>query len=349
MKIDGRRCLVTGGAGFIGSHLVDHLLARDCSVVAVDDLSLGSKEKLADALENPAFTFQHLDILDRDRMAAIMQDIDVVFHLATRSVRVSLCQPSLVHQVNVEGTYNVLSLAAAKGVQKFLYCSSSEVNGTAGVVPMVEKYDYAPETIYGASKLAGEYYTQVFERSGWLNTVIARPHNNYGPRAHYKGLAGELIPRVILQARLGMPLTIYGNGEQTRDFTYVEETCEFLIRLAEEESCRGEIFNVCRGQEITVKQIIEKILTLTGSSSQVLKLPSRPSDVGRLLGDPSKLRIVLGTSPELSIDEGLRRTVSWYGENVPLSEETKRELVDTAWSDAPKERWLQDALSHRQS
>lgn len=346
MQLMGRHCLVTGGAGFIGSHLVDLLLEKGASVTAIDDLSVGSETNLQQATKNPAFRFRKLDILDQLTLTDVMKNVDAVFHLATQSVRLSLCRPSRVHDVNINGTYNVLTAAASAGVKKFLYCSSSEVNGTAGAVPMAEKYDYAPETIYGASKLAGEYYTQVFERSGWLNTVIARPHNNYGPRAHYHGLAGELIPRMILQALLNEPLTIYGNGEQTRDFTYVKETCAYLIRLVENENCRGEILNVCRGQEVSVNEIASKILKHTKSESTVQRLGSRRSDVLRLWGDPTALKNKLGDSPSLSIDEGLKMTVDWYRENVPLNEFTRKALTAEAWRESPKEEWLEQVQSN---
>ncbi len=348
MNLKGVHCLVTGGAGFVGSHLVDKLVQYGAEVVAIDNLSIGRLENLTKASSKENFKFHQMDILDSETMKSIVKSMDAVFHLATRSVRKSLTQPSLVHEINVQGTYNLLMASAKAGVGKFVYCSSSEVNGTAGKVPMSEDYDFAPETIYGASKLAGEFYTQVFQRSGWLKTVIARPHNNYGPRAHYEGSAGELIPRFILRALMGAPLPVYGEGTQTRDFTFVEETAEFLIRLMADEKCTGETVNVCRGQEVSVCEIAHIILSQTGSKSELQHLPARPNDVLRLYGDHSKLKRLIGSVPSVGIEEGMKKTIEWYKGAVRLDESTRKALSDAAWGEEPREEWLNE-VSNRKS
>lgn len=342
MKITGRNCLVTGAAGFIGSHLVDRLLTHGAEVIGVDDLSIGHLGNLSEASKNPKFKFVKLDILHPEPLKSLLKNVDYVFHLATRSVRLSLRQPSLVHAVNTQGTYNVLTAAAEARVKKFLYVSSSEVNGTAQVVPMKEDYTFAPETIYGASKLAGEYYTQVFHRSGWLETTIARPHNNYGPRAHYAGSTGELIPRFILKCLLGLPLSVYGDGNQTRDFTFVRETCDILIRLMESDSTGGEVVNVCRGEEVSVLKIAQLVQRFLESGSAIEHLPARKNDVLRLYGDNSKLRDLINFVPTVSIEEGLRETISWYKANIPLNEATRSSLTGLAWNEEPCEKWIED-------
>jgi UDP-glucose 4-epimerase len=245
-----------------------------------------------------------------------------------------------VHEVNVTGTLNVLKAAAAAKVEKFLYCSSSEVNGTATVVPMTEDYHYNPETIYGASKLTGEYYTQVFQRSGWLQTVIARPHNTYGPREHYEGHLGEVIPRFILRAFGGKAPTIYGDGMQTRDFTYVTETADFLVRLMESPKTVGETFNVCRGQEVSVREIAALISKLTGLNKEPEYLSARPSDVRRLYGSTEKLKKALGASPSISISDGLQQTVEWFKKHVPLTPEVLASMQAENWESITGESWL---------
>lgn len=347
LELRGKRVAVTGGAGFIGSHLVDALLDRDNKVVVVDDFSSGSRRNLIGRKDDPRLSVIEADVTDALAMDLCLKGTDCVFHLATRNVRISLKMPTMVHDVNTTGTLNVLKAAARAGVQRFLYCSSSEVNGTADIVPMAEDYTYRPETIYGASKLAGEYYAQVFHRSGWLPTVIARPHNNYGPREHYEGFKGEVIPRFILQALAGKPPTIYGDGSQTRDFTYVTETVDFLIRLLETDHALGETYNVCRGEEVSIQDIATTIGTLTGLVVPAVFLPSRPADVLRLCGDNRKLKSLLNDSPSISIEDGLARTIAWFREYVFLSAATLESLQGENWSQTPPEVWLSEVQARQ--
>jgi len=344
MELSGRTVVVTGGAGFIGSHLVDVLLARGNRVVVIDDFSSGSRANLAHQQGHDRLSIAEIDVCDSARLEPAIAGSECVFHLATRSVRLSLAQPSRVHEVNTTGTFNVLKAAARHGVGRFLYCSSSEVNGTADVVPMPEQYVFRPETIYGASKLAGEYYAQVFFRSGWLPVVIARPHNNYGPREHYEGSKAEVIPRFILQAFAGIAPTIYGEGTQTRDFTYVSETADYLVRLAESDAALGKTYNVCRSEEVSIRQIASLVSELvagpTGLRREPIFLPARPSDVLRLYGDNGALRELLGSAPRVGIRDGLERTVRWFRENVDVTPELLGSLKSENWTVTPLEPWL---------
>jgi UDP-glucose 4-epimerase len=336
----GARVLVTGGAGFIGSHLVDRLLELDAEVVVADDFSTGSENNLAHHAGNNRLKVERADVLDERQMKRLAEGAAFVFHLAARSIRKSLKQPTIVHEVNATGTLNVLKAAAAAKVRRFLYCSSSEVLGTAGIVPQAEEYDFRPETIYGASKLTGEYYTQVFHRAKWLETVIARPHNNYGPREHYRGSTGEVIPRFILWCLAGKAPVVFGDGRQTRDFTYVSETADILATLAVHDATAGEVFNVCRGQEVSVLELAEKICRITGASAAPRFLPGRPSDVLRLWGDATKLKRTIGRKPELSIDDGLKRTIAWFRNHVPLSDEVLNSLSPQYWDLEEGEPWM---------
>jgi len=338
------KVIVTGGAGFIGSHLVDLLLSRNNEVIVIDDFSSGSPKNLEQHADNKKLHIEEVSILDESAMYQLHKGIKYVFHLATRSVRLSLRQPTCVHEVNVTGTLNVLKAASAAGVDRFLYTSSSEVNGTADIVPMPEDYIFRPETIYGASKLAGEYYTQVFERSGWLSTVIVRPHNNYGPREHFEGIKGEVIPRFILWALSGNPLLIYGDGLQTRDFTYVTETTDLMLMLIENTKSVGETYNLCRGQEVSIKELAEIISGLSGIESPLHFLPGRPSDVLRLYGDNTKLKNILGMTPQIGIREGLKLTLNWFRENIAINDDIIQSLRAENWDEVSCESWLSSLL-----
>ena len=337
------KCLVTGGAGFIGSHLTGLLLRKGARVVVVDDFSSGSPANLAGYAEyaqKGLLQCVKADILDYDPVARLTEGTDYVYHLACRNVRLSLAQPTSVHEVNATGTLNMLKAAVSAGVKRFLYCSSSEVNGTANIVPMPEEYHFKPETIYGASKLAGEYYTNVFYKAGWLDTVIVRPHNNYGPREHYKGYLGEVIPRFILRALAGLPPQIYGDGKQTRDFTYVTETVDFIYKSMLAPQCSGMTLNICHGEEVSIGRIAELVAELTHCAAKPQYLSGRPSDVLRLFGDPTLLRNTLGSSPQIDIRSGLKLTIDWFRAAVPVTSEILASMDEKCWEKIPAEDWL---------
>jgi len=339
LTLSGSRVAVTGGAGFIGSHLVDRLLAADNEVTVIDDLSTGSRANLAHH-RTKLLRLVIASVLDTAALEEALKGTEYVFHLATRNVRLSLRQPSLVQEVNTAGTFNVLRASAAHRAKRLLYCSSSEVYGTATQVPLPEECDFRPQTIYGASKLAGEYCAQVFHRSGWLETVVARPHNTYGPRGHYAFDRGELIPRLIVRALAGLPPVIFGDGAQTRDFTYVEETACYLDALMASASCSGETFNVCRGEEVAIRVVAAHIARLLGLECAPVFLPARPQDVRRLLGDPSRIRSMLGSAPVIGIEEGLARTVDWYRRNVRITESVLAAIKPENWAEPASEAWM---------
>ena len=332
--------VITGGAGFIGSHVMETLLEGGAQAIAVDDLSTCGREKIVHLEGRDGFSLVVADVRDEEAMTEALKGSDIVMHLATRNVRLSLTRPTEVHEVNVIGTFNVLKAAKRAGAKRFLYCSSSEVNGTAREVPMKEEYRCEPETIYGASKLAGEYYSSVFQRSGWLETVIARPHNTYGPREHADSHYGEVIPRFVLLALSGKPLTIYGDGSQTRDFTYVTETAHYLIELAIHDKTAGGTYNVCRGRETSILALAEMICSLTGLNESSVLLPARPADVLRLWGDPTHLRDTLGSGPSISIEEGLERTVAWFRHHMPEGVNSLAKPYDVAEQSLSNEDWL---------
>jgi UDP-glucose 4-epimerase len=313
-----RRVLVTGGAGFIGSHLVDALVARGDNVTVVDNLSVGERINLAQHDGNPHCTLQVSDVLDKEAIHALMAGQDTVFHLATQCVRLSLFDPETVHRVNTEGTLNVLLAAVAAGVKRFVYVSSSEVYGTGIGVPMAEDHQFDPRTVYGASKLAGELYTTAFYRTDDLSTVIVRPFNTYGPRSHFHGAYGELIPKFVVRVLNGRRPLIFGDGEQTRDFTHVSDTVNGILRASACETLTGKSVNIARGEKVSVNAISALVLRACGREDlQPEHGPERPADVRHHYADIARARAVLGFEPAVPITEGIERYVAWFRSTFP--------------------------------
>ena len=336
MAAERRRVAVTGGAGFIGSHLVDALVARGDHVVVIDNLSVGRRENLERHLPSGRVELSVADVLDGDRLTPLVDGVDTVFHLATQCIRVSLFDPELVHKVNTEGTLRVLMAAVAARIRRFVYVSSSEAFGSAKTVPMSEDHPRDPTTIYGASKLAGEHYTMAFHRTYGLETIIARPFNTYGPRAHFEGAYGELIPKSVVRILSGRPPIIFGDGEQTRDFTYVEDTVRGIL-LAGDSNLVGQSINIARGQEVTVNRVVDLILRECGRADlRAEHGPDRPADVRRHYGDISRARRELGFAPLVDIADGIRRYVNWFREAYPDVGAVAVQEQPINWQPVPK-------------
>jgi UDP-glucose 4-epimerase len=316
--VSGRRVMVSGGAGFIGSHLVDLLVERGDDVLVVDNLSVGMRENLAHHDATGQVRLEVADVLDKEAMAALMHGIDTVFHLATQCVRLSLSDPEFVHLVNTHGTLNMLLGAAGAGVRRFVFVSSSEAFGTAKWVPMSEEHPFEPTTIYGASKLAGEHYTRVFNGTHGLATVTVRPFNTYGPRSHSKGAYGEAIPKFVLRALNGMRPIVFGDGEQTRDFTYVTDTARGILLASECDALLGRVVNIARGREVSLNEVARLALEICGRPDiEAEHGPARPADVRRHFADVSLARQVMGFQAEVDIVAGLQRYIDWFRKTYP--------------------------------
>jgi UDP-glucose 4-epimerase len=309
------RVLVTGGAGFIGSHVVDALVERGQTVTVLDDFSTGRAENLKKA--EPAIEIVEGDLCDGRVLERALHSADVVLHLATRCVRLSLSDPAEVHRVNSEGTHRLLLEAVRHRVRRFVYVSSSEVYGTAVTVPMMEEHPLEPTTIYGATKLAGELYTKAMTRSFGLPTVVVRPFNTYGPRAHFEGVYGEVIPRFTVRLLNGRPPIIFGDGLQTRDFTYVTDTVRGILLAASVPEPNGQVFNIARGQEITVLRLATLLAELVGSVQAPEHVEPRPADVRRHWADVRRAGTMLRFRAEVEIEEGLRNYLAWFRETYP--------------------------------
>ncbi|MEL6309541.1 MAG: SDR family NAD(P)-dependent oxidoreductase [Chloroflexota bacterium] len=318
VDLENKSVLVTGGAGFIGSALVRLLVDAGARVHVVDNLVNGTRKNLTHIrtganVGDPRLVLHEMDIRDTDAIAPLMQDTDIVFHLACLGVRHSIHAPLENHEVNATATLNLLRLARENDVQRFVYTSTSEVYGTARTVPMTEAHPTFPMTVYGASKLAGECYTRAFYETYNYPTVVVRPFNAFGPRSHHEGDSGEVIPKFLLRTLAGKPMVIFGDGEQTRDFTYVEDSARGIMLAGISDEAIGQTINIGSNYEITVKELAETIKHVTEKQhAEIIYDEPRPGDVLRLYADSSRAGALLGFEPQVSLQEGLRRLLRWY-------------------------------------
>ena len=329
--VENMNILVTGGAGFIGSHLVDELLSRGHHVRVIDNLENGSLDNLQEASTNPRFEFFEKDILDQDACREVTKGIDITYHLACLGVRHSLHSPFLNHRVNAEGTLNVLEAARHEGVKHFYYISSSEVYGKVKEFPIRETSLPEPLTVYGASKLVGEHYTHAYNECFGLKGTVLRIFNNYGPRAHYEGDAGEIIPRSIVKLLYGEQPLIYGDGSITRDFFFVKDTAKALCGLMEYDNLAGQTICIGTGVEITMKKLIETLMQMMNLEKLGIRYEDdRPADVPRLWVDASKFYAFTNFKAGHSFEEGLRETIDYY---VALVEQKNllEQVADKNW------------------
>ncbi|HEY1793751.1 MAG TPA: NAD-dependent epimerase/dehydratase family protein [Opitutaceae bacterium] len=318
MKIftEGSRVLVTGGAGFIGSHLVDQLIDSGCFVTVLDNFRNGRRENLARADLSGRLRVVEADVTDSFACnTAIGKECSAVFHLACLGVRHSLHSPMENHHVNATGTLEILEASRRAGVGRFIYMSTSEVYGAAPEFPLKEDSPTWPTTVYGASKLAGEHYSAAYQGCFGLPVIRVRPFNNYGARAHFHGDSGEVIPRFILRTLAGEAPVIFGDGTNTRDFLYVKDCAAGLLAIAECDGLIGEVVNLGYGEETTISDLAELILeTLGRSDLKPVHDKGRPGDVPRLKVDSAKLVKKTGFIPRTKLADGLRLAVEHYCE-----------------------------------
>ncbi|HEX3415774.1 MAG TPA: NAD-dependent epimerase/dehydratase family protein [Stellaceae bacterium] len=309
-----RRCLVTGGAGFIGSHLVDHLVTENWAVTVLDDFSTGIRANLGEAESRGDVRIAQGSILDPGAIEAAMAGSDIVFHLAVQCVRRSLGEPLHNHEVNATGTLNVLEIARRLRVGRFIYCSSSEVYGNCGCEPLVETTTVCePATVYGAAKLAGEHYAKAYWQTYGLPTIVVRPFNTYGPREHTSGDLAEVIPRFVIRVLNGLPPVIFGTGENGRDFTYVTETVHGIALAARCYALVGRAVNIAYGEMVTVRQVADAVVRLCGRPGLAPSYSEpRPGDVRALRADTRLARETLGFAAEVNLEEGLRRYIKCF-------------------------------------
>lgn len=305
------KALVTGGAGFIGSALARLLVGSFDDVVVVDDLSSGA----ADNIEAVDVEFCEGSILDEGLVERLVTGVDVVFHLACKGVRHSIHDPRANHEVNATGTLLMLEASRRAGVRRFVYTSTSEVYGTATRAPMDEDHPTYPHTVYGGGKLAGEAYTRAYHRTYGVETVVIRPFNAYGPRSHHEGDSGEVIPKFLVRAMNGLPPVIFGDGSQTRDFTYVDDTAAGIASAGESQDVVGKTVNLGSGREVRIDDLAMIVLKAVGREDlEPVHDDPRPGDVLRLIADSTRATQLMGWEPTIGLQQGIRSLLQWHAD-----------------------------------
>ncbi len=305
------RYLVTGGAGFIGSHIVERLVREGHAVRVLDDLSTGRSDNLASV--QTRLELISGDIRDRQAVRRAVKDIDYVIHEAAwRSVPKSMEDPCGYTEVNVLGTVNLLAAAVAAKVKRVVFASSSSVYGETDRVPLREVQPVAPVSPYAMSKLSAEHYCQLFARSFGLETVALRYFNVFGPRQSLENEYAVVVPKFITCLLRHESPPVHGDGLQSRDFTYIENVVEVTIRAATAPGVSGEVFNVGCGESYSVLDLLAQLNTVLGLSISPQFTPPRPGDVRRTLADISKAAQHLKWQPTVRFAEGLAHTVAWF-------------------------------------
>ena len=306
------RTLVTGGAGFIGGHLADALLARGATVRVLDNFSTGRRENVAHNLSNARYELIEGDIRDVATCARAVKDVDVVFHQAALpSVARSVEDPIATDETNVGGTLKMLECARRAGVNRFVFAASSSAYGETEVLPKVETMTPMPLSPYAVSKVTGEHYLQVFARLFAMKTCALRYFNVFGPRQDPKSDYAAVVPKFCTALLKGESPTIFGDGGQTRDFTFIENVIEANL-LAATKDVSGQVVNVACGERISLLDLVTILNELAGTNIAPKHAPGRPGDIRHSLADISVARRVLGFEPIVSVREGLRRTLEFY-------------------------------------
>ncbi len=304
----GRLALVTGGAGFIGSHLTDGLLAAGFRVRVLDDFSSGRESNLAHVLAD--IDVMRGDLADPATAARACAGADVVFHEgAIPSVPRSVAEPVATNRANIDGTLNVLECARQAGVRRVVCAASSSAYGDTEELPKIETMPPNPRSPYALQKYAGEVYCRLYHELYGLETVALRYFNVFGPRQDPKSEYAAVVPRFATACLRGEPATIHGDGEQSRDFTFVADTVRANLLAADAPGAAGNVINVAGGRRISLNELLAALQQITGSKVPAIHGPSRVGDVRHSLADLGRARSLLGFEPQVSLADGLRRTV----------------------------------------
>ncbi|TFB53954.1 dTDP-glucose 4,6-dehydratase [Cryobacterium tagatosivorans] len=318
MSVRSKSILVTGGAGFIGSHLVDRLIRDEPSrITVVDNFFLGNLDNLADALTvRPDLEIIRVDASDLAAMQDVVtaNKVDTVFDLAMVPLPTSLTYPDWTIRTNVGIATTFCEIARRGLVDRLIHVSSSEAYGSARYVPMDENHPHDAITPYAASKSAADHIIESYVQTFNIDATVIRPFNNIGPRQNPGTYAG-IVPIIVRRVLAGQPVEIYGDGEQTRDLSYVGDTVELMAQIQESAECRGKVLNVATGVETSVNELVRRILGLLGREDHpVVHTDARPGDVRRHCADVTRLTALIGHQPSALSDESLKKTVDWYVE-----------------------------------
>ncbi len=303
--------LVTGGAGFIGSNIVKELLNRGHFVRVIDNFSTGKKENLEEFGDK--IEIINGDIRYLNTLLEVMEDIDYVFHeAALPSVPRSVSTPIETNDVNINGTLNVLFAAKETAVKRVVYAGSSSAYGESEVLPKVETMKPAPLSPYAVNKLTGEYYCQVFYRVYGLETVVLRYFNVFGPKQDPSSYYSAVIPKFINLINNGKSPMIFGDGEQSRDFSYIENVVSANLLASKAPKAAGEVFNVACGDRITLNALTEEMKKILKSDVEILHGEDRVGDIKHSLADITKARELLGYEVKVNVIEGLKKTIDYF-------------------------------------
>jgi nucleoside-diphosphate-sugar epimerase len=316
--LEGKSVVVTGAAGFIGSNLVDELLIQGARVVGIDNLYNGNLENLGGAMNNENFQFFKCDIRDFNFMLEITKDIDVIFHEAAfTSVPQSILMPFSCNDVNVNGTLNILNVALKNGVRKVIFASSSSVYGDLATLPKTEDMMKSPISPYAVSKLTCEGYMRVYSRIYGLDTVTLRYFNVFGPRqkdSPYSGVIAIWLGKIINNE----DLIIFGDGQNSRDFTYIKDVIQANL-LAASHSFPGAVFNIGAGSPIKLEELAKLMLKLANKPNlKIMHAEARPGDIVHSYADISNAKKLLKFRPKFDQEQGLRDYLNWYGNKYNL-------------------------------
>jgi UDP-glucose 4-epimerase len=314
------RYLVTGGAGFIGSNIVDELVRRGHDVVVLDDLSSGKRANLDQVAGK--VDLQVGSITDLDTIKKACDGANYVIHLAARtSVPRSVKDPLESNRINIDGTLNVLVAARDAKVRRVVFAASSSAYGETPVLPKVETMQPAPISPYGVTKYVGELYAQVFGRVYGLENACVRYFNVFGPRQDPTSQYSGVLSRFMLAVLEGKKPVIYGDGEQSRDFTFIENVVDETLRACEAPDASGKVFNGGTGSRITLNQVVKLLAKISGQEIEAVYDPPRNGDIRDSQADISLARRILGYEPKVQFEEGLRRTWKWYREKYSAKAE----------------------------
>ena len=307
--------LVTGGAGFIGSNICKRLVSEGCFVRVLDNLLTGKKSNLAGIVDK--IEFIEADMGDSDVARSAMKDIDVILHQgALPSVPLSVDNPAATHRHCVDATFTLLLAARDAGVKRFVYAASSSAYGDTPTLPKVETMPTSPLSPYAVAKLVGEYYCSVFYKVFGLETISLRYFNVFGPHQDPTSQYAAAIPAFVTAILKDEPPTVYGDGEQSRDFTYIDNVVHANLLAARTEQTRGDVINIACGRAITVNAIIELINQVVGKEVKPNYADPRPGDVKHSLADITRAQDLIHFDPIVPFDEGLRKAIEWYRDNL---------------------------------
>lgn len=310
-----KNILVTGGAGFIGSHLCDSLLARGASkVVCLDNFFLGKMENIKQAMEYENFILYRDDARNFGVLQAIIQKekIQVVYNMATIALNYSFFNPFDAYMVNVQIANILLELLKMETYETLIHTSSSEAYGTACYSPMDENHPTNPTTPYAAGKAAADLMLHSFSKVLNLDISIIRPFNNYGPRQNADGSLAAIIPATIKRLKEGKKPIVEGDGEQSRDFIYIDDTVRALLLAYEMKASRGKIINLGSGRDVSINNLLQQICNYMNFTGEWEHRSARKSDVRKLCADSRLAEELLGFKPKISFNEGIRKTLDWY-------------------------------------